>query len=71
MADLGRTLVGLGFLLIVVGAVLWGLSRLGVAWPRLPGDILVERPGFTFYFPLATSIVVSVVLSLLLYLFRR
>lgn len=64
-------LIGLGLLLLVVGASLWGLSRLGVGWPRLPGDIVIERPGFTLYFPIVTSIVVSVVLSLLLYLFRR
>jgi hypothetical protein len=71
MGDLGRILVGLGLLLVVAGGALWGLSRLGMSWPRLPGDVVVQRPGFTFYFPLGTSIVVSVVLSLLLYLFRR
>ena len=72
MADFGRLLMGLGLLLLVVGASLWGLSRLGVSWPgRLPGDIYIERPGFTLYFPIVTSVVVSVVLSLLLYLFRR
>ena len=71
MADLARMLIGLGLLLVIVGAVLWLLARLGVGWPRLPGDILVQRDGFTLYFPIATSILVSVVLSLLLYFFRR
>ena len=71
MADLARMLIGLGLLLVVVGGALWVASRLGLGWPRLPGDIVIQRDGFTFYFPLATSILVSVVLSLLLYLFRR
>lgn len=71
MADLARMLIGLGLLLVVAGGVLWILARFGIGWPRLPGDILVQRDGFTFYFPIATSILVSVVLSLLLYFFRR
>lgn len=63
-------------LLIIVGAVilaaglLWPwLSRLGLG--RLPGDIVVDRPGFSFAFPIVTCIVVSVVLTLLMWLFRR
>jgi hypothetical protein len=71
MADLARMLIGLGLLLVVAGGLLWVLARFGFAWPRLPGDIVVQRDGFTFYFPIATSILVSVVLSLVLYLFRR
>jgi hypothetical protein len=73
MADLARMLMGLGLLLLVLGAALWGLARFGFTWPGrlLPGDVLIERPGFTFSFPIVTSIVVSVVLSLLLYLLRR
>ncbi|MDW6021717.1 DUF2905 domain-containing protein [Mesorhizobium sp. BAC0120] len=62
-----RFLIIIGVVLVVVG-VLWPfIQRLGLG--RLPGDIVVDRPGFTFYFPLATSIIVSVVLSLLLWLF--
>lgn len=63
-------MVGLGLLLI--GALLaWGgtgswLSKVG----RLPGDIYIKRGNFTFYFPLATSILLSLFLTLLLYLFR-
>jgi hypothetical protein len=60
-----RFLIILGLVLLAVG-VLWPLiQRLGVG--RLPGDIVVDRPGFTFYFPIVTSIVISVVLSLLLW----
>jgi hypothetical protein len=69
---LGRVLVGLGALLLVAGLLL----LLGEKFPalrigRLPGDLSVERPGFRFYFPLGTSIALSVILSLLLWLFSR
>jgi hypothetical protein len=70
MAELGKTLILLGGALIVVGALL----SLGgkVPWlGRLPGDIYIQRDHFSFYFPLATSIVISLVLSLLLWVFRR
>ncbi len=67
--DLGPLLVGLGVLLTVVGVLAWagGLSWFG----HLPGDIRVERPGLRIYVPLATMLLVSVVVSLLLWLFRR
>jgi len=60
---LGVVLAGLGLLLSVVGKV----PFIG----RLPGDIYIRREGFVFYFPLATSILISVILSLLFALFRR
>jgi len=62
--------------LIIAGLVLVGI---GVLWPwlsklpfgRLPGDIAVQRDGFSFYFPLMTSLVISVLLSILIWLFNR
>ena len=62
--------------LILIGAI---LIAIGVAWPwlsklglgRLPGDIYVEREGFSFYFPITTGIVVSIVITLVLWLLRR
>jgi hypothetical protein len=67
--DLQRFLIGLGLVILVVG-VLWPmLSRIGIG--RLPGDIMFQRGGATFYFPLATSIIVSIVLSVLFWLFNR
>jgi hypothetical protein len=70
MAPLGRSLVMLGAVLVVVGAAMWALA--GVPWlGRLPGDIFIRRGNFSFYFPLATSILLSIVLSILLMLFRR
>jgi len=64
----------LGKLLVVVGLVIAGvglLVMLGVPVGRLPGDVTVKRGNFTFYFPLATSIVASILLTLLLSLLRR
>jgi hypothetical protein len=61
-------------LLVIAGLVLAGLGLLmmaGFPLGRLPGDFTVRRGSFTFYFPLATSILVSVALTLLLYLLRR
>ncbi|WP_396624392.1 DUF2905 domain-containing protein [Luteitalea sp.] len=64
---MGRTLVVVGLIVAGIGA----LMMLGLPLGRLPGDIVVQRGRGTFYFPVVTSIVVSVVLTLLLSLFRR
>ncbi len=70
MAGVGRLLVLFGVAAIVAGAVLLLLPR--IPWlGRLPGDIVVERERFTFYVPIATSLVVSIVLTILLNLFFR
>lgn len=68
--DLSRTLIAVGVLLIVLG-ILWQFISKIPGLGRLPGDILIKRENFTFYFPLATSILISVVLSLILYLCNR
>lgn len=60
-----RLLIIAGIVLLVLG-LLWPLIR-RIGLGRLPGDIVVERPGLTFYFPIVTSIVISVVVSLLLW----
>ncbi|GBD28058.1 hypothetical protein HRbin31_00070 [bacterium HR31] len=64
MTELGRLLVVFGVVLVLVGLLFLLVPR--VSLPRLPGDILIQRDGFTFYFPVVTSIVISVVLTLLL-----
>lgn len=70
MQDLGRLLILAGALAVVLGVVLVLAPR--VPWlGRLPGDILIRRDSFTFYFPVVTSLVVSVVVTLLLNLFWR
>ena len=74
MADFGRMLVVLGLVLITVGGLLWLGGALGGKVPflgRLPGDIHVERGNWSFYFPLTTSILLSIVLTLVLALLSR
>ena len=71
MSDLGRILISLGVLLLVAGAVVLLLGRTSLPLGRLPGDFLYRGKNSTFYFPLATSILLSVVLSLLLYVISR
>jgi len=74
MAELGKFLLGFGIVMVVLGCLLLLASQLTgkVPWfGRLPGDIYIERGSWRFYFPLGTSIVVSAVLSLLLWLFAR
>ncbi len=66
---MARTLIILGLVLVVVGALWPWLSRLGLG--RLPGDIVIDRGNFRFYFPLTTSILVSIVITLLFWFFRR
>ena len=66
-----KTLIALGILLVAVGVILvyapWLVSWFG----RLPGDIRIEREGFSFYFPLGTCLLVSALISFLFWLFRR
>ena len=71
MADLGKLLVFLGGTIVVVGLVLVLLGRTNLPIGRLPGDVVYRGKNTTFYFPLATSIVISVVLSMLLYVIGR
>lgn len=71
MAELGKAILGLGLLLVVVGAVLLIASRFGVPLGRMPGDIAYRGKNVSVFFPLGTSLLISVVLSLLLYLISR
>jgi hypothetical protein len=71
MADVGKLLVIIGVVAIVAGLAQILLGRSGLPLGRLPGDIVYRGKNTTFYFPLATSIVVSVVLSLALYVIGR
>ncbi|WP_255574840.1 DUF2905 domain-containing protein [Caldovatus aquaticus] len=67
--DISRFLIGLGLAIVLIG-LLWPLlAKLGLG--RLPGDILIRRDGFTFYFPLTTGLLLSALLSLILWLLRR
>lgn len=70
MDQFGKTIMIIGFSVMILGAILWlGGKAPGIG--KLPGDIIIKRGNFTFYFPLATSILLSVILSVILALFRR
>lgn len=70
MSELGRFLIVIGAILALVGVVLWLSPK--IPWlGRLPGDIVIKREKFTFYFPLGTGILISIILTLILYLFRK
>ena len=69
MAMAARTLVIVGIVLVAAGLAWPWLSRIGLG--RLPGDIIIRRGNFRFYFPITTSIIISLVLSVLFWLFRK
>lgn len=70
MADIGRILIFLGLILALLGGILLLAGKIpGLG--RFPGDILIQRRNFTFYFPIATSILISIILSLIFWLLSR
>jgi len=74
MSDLGKILLGFGVVMVVLGLVLVVAGNLSgrVPWlGRLPGDIHIQRGNWSFYFPLATCLIISIVLTLLFSLFGR
>ena len=74
MHDLGKMLLGFGALMVLLGLILLVAGNLSgkVPWlGRLPGDIHIERGGWSFYFPLATCLIISIVLTVLFSLFGR
>ena len=71
MQDLGRALIFLGVIIAIVGAVLYLSGRANLPIGRLPGDITYRKGNFTFYAPLATSILLSIILSVIVYFLNR
>jgi len=71
MAELGRLLVFFGIALVVIGGIVMLLGRTGLPLGRLPGDIVYRGKNTTFYFPLVTCILLSFVLSVILFLVSR
>lgn len=70
MERLGKGLILIGILVVAVGVIVWLWGDKFTWLGRLPGDIRVERERFSFYFPVATLIIVSIVLSVLMWLIR-
>jgi Protein of unknown function (DUF2905) len=71
MADVGKLLILLGLVLLVAGIIVTVLGKADLPLGRLPGDMVYRGKNTTFYFPLATSLLLSVLLSLLLYVVGR
>jgi hypothetical protein len=71
MNELGKALLGLGLLLAVIGGVLLLAGRFGLPLGRLPGDMTYRGKHVSVFFPLGTSILISIVLSVLFYLFSH
>jgi hypothetical protein len=71
MNEPGKALLGIGLLFVLIGAVLLLAGRIGAPLGRLPGDISYKGKHVSFFFPLGTSILISIVLSAILYLFSR
>lgn len=71
MQDFGRALIFLGVILAIVGAVFYFSGRANLPIGRLPGDITYRKGNFTFYAPLATSILLSIILSVIVYFLNR
>jgi hypothetical protein len=70
MNDLGRSIIAIGIFLIIVGIIMTLAGKIpGVG--KLPGDILIRKENFSFYFPLTTCILLSIILSLFMYLFGK
>ena len=70
MPSIGKSLIIIGIVIVVIGVIVTLAGR--IPWlGRLPGDIHIKRENFTFYFPIATSIIISLILSFILWLFRK
>jgi len=70
MSDLGKILVFAGVALVIIGAILW--SGFGRSWlGRLPGDIHYTKGNFSFYFPVVTCLVLSILITVILRLFKK
>lgn len=70
MGEIAKSLVILGVVLVVIGLVMLGIQKLPFLG-KLPGDIVIKREHFIFYFPLATSVIISILVSLVLYLINK
>ncbi len=70
MSEIGKALIIIGAVLVVSGLVILGIQKLPFMG-KLPGDIIIKREHFTLYFPLATSIIISILISIILYLIGK
>ena len=71
MSNLYRIFIFAGAILIIIGLGLFISQKLNVPLGKLPGDIVITKEKFTFYFPITTSILISILLTIIFYLFRK
>jgi len=71
MSDIGKILVVVGLGLVALGLLVWLGGKINLPLGRLPGDLRVDRPNFKFYFPLTTCVLISIVLTLIMWLLRK
>ncbi len=71
MFDLGKAILGIGLLIVLIGGLIMLAARFGLPLGRLPGDIAYRGKNFSVFIPIGTSILISIVLSLILYLISR
>lgn len=71
MTEIGKSIIFIGILIVIIGIILLFSDRLPFNLGKLPGDISYKKENFSFYFPITTSILISIVLSLLFYLFSK
>jgi len=71
LEGMARLLIGIGIIMLLAGLIAFALAKLGGMGLRLPGDIYIKKESFTFYFPLATCILISLILTLLFNLFHK
>jgi hypothetical protein len=71
MQQLGKMLIVIGIIIIVAGIVLLFVKKMPFGLGKLPGDIYIKKDNFTFYFPITTAIIISVVLSIIFYIVSK
>ena len=71
ITTIGKYLIYFGVVLLIIGSSLYFLGKAGINLGKLPGDIIIQKENFTFYFPLATSIIISIILTIVLYLTQQ
>jgi hypothetical protein len=70
-SGLGKAVISAGVILIIIGMIILFKDKLPFGIGRLPGDISIERDNFRFYFPLGTSFLISIILTIILYFWKR
>ncbi len=71
MVEIGKNIIFIGIVIVIIGIILTFSDKLPFSLGKLPGDIVYKKENTSFYFPITTSIIVSIVLSFLLYLFGK